>query len=649
MDTRAVASKDPYRMEFDVYTIKHLGLQMYSTLPPVIGELVANGWDANATKVEITIPETPIDEQTSEIVISDDGMGMSDGDVREKYLIIGRDRRENERSDETPPPHSRKIMGRKGIGKFSAFGIAKEIDVESVKDGEVSHFRMNYDELLKKADERKIEFPPLDSTNTVSKGTKVILRHITKFQTRRISIQRIRRGLARRFAVIGARQNFEVAINGIPISPEDRDLKRLLDKDMNDAPYLWEYDKEEIQPQTGWTVSGWIGALNRTTPDIDGIDRGIVLMARGKLVQEPFVFEAVVGQQFALSYLIGELHVEFVDEGEDTIGTTRNSLVWDTEANTALKEWGQKEVNRIAREWSKKRREDNERQLEENAVYGEFRERAEEIGNKRALKLADQLVRQAIDKNPIAEVAELEPIIQTSLDFLEFDAFWEIAEDLTKTEFEDTEKLLNLFREWEIVEAKEMARVTQGRITTIEKLQKLIENNALEVPTLHNFLKEFPWVIDPRWTLVDDEVRYSDLLRDKFPENSDAPESDRRIDFLCVREGTNLVVVEIKRPQSKASVKELDQIEEYVIFMRENIQQTTDPDHQYEAITGYLLCGDLVDTYQVRGKRKNLANSQIYIRRYIDLLDMVKRAHAEFLKRYDQLREAKQKAENNLG
>ena len=77
-------SKGPYRMEFDVGTIKHLGLQMYSTLPPVIGELVANGWDANATKVKITIPETPIDEQTSEIVISDDGIGMSDEDVREK-------------------------------------------------------------------------------------------------------------------------------------------------------------------------------------------------------------------------------------------------------------------------------------------------------------------------------------------------------------------------------------------------------------------------------------------------------------------------------------------------------------------------------------------------------------------------------------
>ena len=644
MNQSAVSCRASYQMEFDVCAVKHLGSQMYSTLPPVIGELVANGWDANATKVEITIPEKPIDER-SEIIISDDGIGMSDEDVRNKYLIVGRDRREKEQSDLTPSPQNRKIMGRKGIGKFSAFGIAKEIDIESVKDSEGSHFRMNYDELLEKADERTIEFPPLPPTGTVSKGTKIILRHITKFKSRRISIKRIRRGLARRFSVIGAQQGFKVVINGEPITPEDRDLKSLLDKDMDGKPYLWEYDDVEIQPQTGWTVSGWIGALNRTTPDIDGIDRGIVLMARGKLVQEPYVFEAVVGQQFALSYLIGELHVEFVDEGEDTIGTTRNSLVWDTEPNTALKEWGQKEVKKIARKWAKKRRDDNEQQLEENALYVKFREQAEETGNNRALKLADRLVRQVIDKNPTADVEEIEPVIQTSLDFLEFDAFWEIAEDLTETEFEDTEKLLNLFREWEIVEAKEMARVTQGRITTIEKLQKLIEDNALEVPTLHNFLKEFPWVIDPRWSLVDDEVRYSDLLRDRFPEDDDVPESDRRIDFLCVREGTNLVVVEIKRPSSKASLKDLDQIEDYVSFMRDHIRQTSDPENKYTEVTGYLLCGGLADTYRVREKNLILSNSQIYIRKYMDLLGMVKRAHDEFLDRYNQLQKAKQKAD----
>ena len=92
-------------------------------------------------------------------------------------------------------------------------------------------------------------------------------------------------------------------------------------------------------------------------------------------------------------------------------------MVWDTEANTALNKWGQNEVNKIAREWAKKRREDNQRELQENELYVNFQKQAEEIGNTRALKLADQLVRQAIDKNPTASVEELSPIIQMSLDF----------------------------------------------------------------------------------------------------------------------------------------------------------------------------------------------------------------------------------------
>ena len=645
MNHAVVSSKKPYRMEFDVGTIKHLGLQMYSTLPPIIGELVANAWDANATRVEITIPEGQINEQSSEIIIKDNGLGMSDQDVRDKYLIIGRDRREKEGTEETPLPYKRKIMGRKGIGKFSAFGIAQEIVIESVKDGDVSHFQMNYDELLKEEKKREIEFPPLEPTETVSKGTKITLRYITKFKTRSIQIKTIRRRLARRFSVIGQR-DFEVIVNNEPISVEERDLKRSLEKDIDDKPYLWEYNNTEIQPETGWQVSGWIGALNRSSPGIDDIDRGIVLMARGKLVQEPFVFEAVVGQQYALSYLVGELHVEFVDEAEDTIGTTRNSLVWDTEPNVALKEWGIKQMHKIAREWGKKRSADNKQRLQEYFPYREFQEQAKEIGNKRALSIADQLIRQAIEKNPLIEDKELQSLTQMCLDFLEFDAFWEIATDLTETDFDDTEKLLHLIREWQIVEAKEMARVSKGRVKAIEKFQKLIENNALEVPTLHNFLKEFPWMIDPRWTLVVDELRYSEVLDSEFRKNNPGLEKDRKMDFICVREGTNLIVVEIKRPNLKVSVNELNQIEEYVSFMRDHIEQTTDPEYQYEDVIGYLLCGDLVKNYRVTGKRRNLANSRIYVRQYADLLDMVKRLHAEFLKRYNKLREAKQRNQN---
>lgn len=632
-------SSEPYRVYFDTYTIKHLGLQMYSTLPPVIGELVANAWDANATEVEITIPEIPLND-CSQIVIRDNGIGMSDEDIREKYLIVGRDRREKEGTDQTPPSLNRKVMGRKGIGKFSSFGIARNLEVESASNGTISRFVMDYDEMLKSAQDRHAEFPPLPPTGTVTEGTKITLRRITKYRTRRIPLQPLRRGLARRFAVIGS-SNFQVIINCSPISLEERDMKRLLGKDKDQNPYLWQFD-EEIELGTGWMVSGWIGALDRTTSEADGVDRGISIMARGKLVQEPFLFNAVVGQQYALSYLVGELHAEFVDEVEDTIGTSRNVLVWDTEANEKLMEWGKRKVNKIAREWAEKRQNDNLHKLERNELYRGFKDRANEIGNERALKLADTLVRQAIGKNPTAGVDELSPIIKTSLDFLEFDTFWEITQDLVGSDVDDISKLLVLFKEWEIVEAKEMSRVTEGRIATIEKLQQLIETDALEVPTLHNFLKEFPWVIDPRWTLVADEIHYSTLLKQKFPD-TELAENDRRIDFLCVRESTNLVVVEIKRPGVRASRRELEQIWNYVSFVRGHVEKATDPEMTYQNVVGYLLCGDFVKTGDVARYKDMLAKDQIYVRLYGELLGMVKRMHREFIERYDSLKQRARK------
>ena len=635
--TSATASKPPYEMKFDVGTIKHLGLQMYSTLPPVIGELVANAWDANATRVEITIPEGPLSE-TATITIADNGIGMSDTDIRTKYIITGRDRRSDDRSDRTPRPLRRRVMGRKGIGKFSSFGIAEEIEIESIKNGEASRLVMNYHTMLDRASSRTIDFPALEATGDIQAGSRFTLRSFIKFKTKSVPIGALRRGLARRFSIIGANSNFEVIINGRPISPEERDLRTLLDKDDDGNPYIWNYNNEPIAEGAEWTVSGWIGALKRTSPQSDNVDRGVALMARGKLVQEPFVFDAVVGQQYALSYIIGELHVEFVDEKEDTIGTNRNALVWDTEANTALKAWGRGQVNKIAREWAERRSNDNQKALEKSEIYREFKKKADELGKRRARKLADQLVRQSIQNNPTALPSELRPIIQMSLDFLEFDAFAELASELVDADVNDAGAILELFREWQVVEAMEMTRVAKGRIATIEKLQNLIDRDALEVPTLHGFLKEFPWVIDPRWTMVDDEVQFTQLLREKFKEPPELPEKNRRIDFLCVREGRNLVIVEIKRPSLRASSKELNQIEEQVNFARHRISKTTDAEMRYSGATGYLLCGDMVDSYQAAGKRDNLATSGIYVRLYSDLLEAARRVHRELIARYEQLK-----------
>ena len=93
-------------------------------------------------------------------------------------------------------------------------------------------------------------------------------------------------------------------------------------------------------------------------------------------------------------------------------------------------------------------------------------------------------------------------------------------------------------------------------------------------------------------------------------------------------------------------MKDLEQIERYVRFARTKIRTSSDPACKYENVVGYLLCGTLVNTDDVQEKMNILSQSQIYVRRYGELLGMVKQVHADFLERYDQLREAKQNAAN---
>ena len=131
-------------MSLSLNVLNHLGINLYSNIPAVLSEIVANSWDADATRVDITISD-------DEIVIKDDGCGMSAEDINNKFLYVGYQKREQ--SVESPK-YNRKYMGRKGIGKLSMFSIAREVDVISKKKMidesgtsyfEVSGFRMNID------------------------------------------------------------------------------------------------------------------------------------------------------------------------------------------------------------------------------------------------------------------------------------------------------------------------------------------------------------------------------------------------------------------------------------------------------------------------------------------------------------------------
>ena len=64
------------------------------------------------------------------VIVEDDGKGMTAGDINESFLNIGYDKR----SENGVTDSGRKIMGRKGIGKLATFSLTNTVRVLSSKD-----------------------------------------------------------------------------------------------------------------------------------------------------------------------------------------------------------------------------------------------------------------------------------------------------------------------------------------------------------------------------------------------------------------------------------------------------------------------------------------------------------------------------------
>jgi HSP90 family molecular chaperone len=96
-------------MTISLNALEHLGINLYSNIPAVLSEIVANAWDADAKLVTVTV-----DKGTETITIEDDGIGMDRDAVIDRFLTVGFKRRD-ELGDKTPG--GRKPMGRKGLGQ----------------------------------------------------------------------------------------------------------------------------------------------------------------------------------------------------------------------------------------------------------------------------------------------------------------------------------------------------------------------------------------------------------------------------------------------------------------------------------------------------------------------------------------------------
>lgn len=341
-------------MTFDPNTIEHLGVRLYTTLPPVISELIANAYDADADWVKITLVDK---DDEKKITVEDNGIGMSFQDIDDKFLHIGRNRRVEDGTDKSTA--GRKVIGKKGLGKLSFFGIAHRIEISTKKDGKENVFVMSWEGIKKEKNEYHPEISKKDEKcDKKEHGTVILLTNIQRESD--FSSEQLARSLSKIF-IIDA--DFEIIIHHNDEKPikVDNDRKFAeLDKDIEWAiPKDSEYESDYARKDE---ITGYLLTTEKPISPSTNM-RGIVLFSRKKLVNLPEYFSESTSSHF-FSYLTGWLEVDFIDDLEDdVIATNRQSLNWDHPEIKELRAYLQGLLGWLQADWRVKRAEGRKKKL----------------------------------------------------------------------------------------------------------------------------------------------------------------------------------------------------------------------------------------------------------------------------------------------
>ena len=624
---RKEGSKRRYPVTVAGQLLKHLGLQMYSGAVPAISELISNSYDAMARNVWVTIPTGRSIKSTDGITVKDDGHGMNYDDCRSLYLNIGRNRRSDssgftKKFNELEP---RRVHGRKGIGKLAGFGIAEIIEIRTVKEKEISHFQLDFNKLTNSsrfADTEGTEADPLseDGDPTDEKqGTTVKLSQLKI--VRSIKEEEFRKSLARRLLVLD--DNFTIHVNEKAVTRQEIPFQFRFPDSTRD----WETATLKNEKKIKW----WAGFCKE--PISEEEQRGFVVYARGKLAQTPWFFDLSGGLygQHGMQYLTGEVQADFIDETDDLIATDRGTIRWEDPLAAPLKEWGRDKVRELLKNWPEKRR----RAKITTPKIARYLAQAKKLPRKEA-----KAFRAAV--NSICSIPQLDKdeegkdiadeLVEFAYNAMTNRSFLDAIRELNAASSESIERFNEVLSEWDIIEAVNTAHLVKGRIEIIYTFEQMIDDKVREKPDMQNYLKRHPWLIDPKWTMLEHERELDTLIRKEFRiPSSGKAEGKQRVDFFCLADSQAAYVVEVKRPGYKVGRGEFDKLRDYVLFLHNQQKQSTENEYNRAVVKGILIAGGVRKGEQEHLKEAT-SRGTFTFRTWSNLLMNAKELHKEFLK-----------------
>lgn len=618
--------------------IDHLGIQMYQSPTAAIAEIVSNAWDADAEEVRIDFNFAGENKSEWTITIQDNGIGMTFDDCQTRYLSVGYNRREKAGPAERTIKN-RPVMGRKGIGKFAGFGIARFIKIRTVskESTELTEFELDL-QIIRQGDSYvstdNLQIDTLNhakSQTLVGQGTQIILRELAI--NKRISDTQFAESLARRFAINATADNFRILLNGnlmsdgadlsnvemsFPkdLSPEDQAKRKVSVSDDG-----W---GEETLP-SGRLVKWKIQFYKELVKNEEMA--GITIFAHKKLAQRPFMFNVTGGlaSQAGPEYMSGQVIADWVDElGEDVISTERQRLNWEHSDLDEFQKWGEQLIRRLMSVWKAIRTAKKMQALEDKVSA--FSDRLKQLGSE------SKIVKGALQK-----LAQLEKLTESQ--FIEMGSAillaWEggrlreLINDLANSQSMDEAGLVELLTEANAITALHTAETVKSKLMAIEGLKQRVKDKELE-NAIRNYIAKNPWLISPQWETFAVEKRVNKICAEASKATIEKSDVDfnGRVD-LVLSSGRHLVLLEFMRPGLPLNGDHLERFNRYLNIIKEQIQANTALG--FENLTGYLVADKLDKQPGMSESLKSMKVNDRYAMNWDTLIAQAEHQWKEFL------------------
>ena len=255
-----------------------------------------------------------------------------------------------------------------------------------------------------------------------------------------------------------------------------------------------------------------------------------------------------------------------------------------------LKEWGRKKIRELLETWSDKRREAKRK----SPKVTEFLSQAEKLPERERqifTKVVDRICAiPQLDKDQEGrDIAD--ELVKFAYNAMTNRSFLDAIRQLNAASPNEMDRFNEVLSDWDVIELVNTAHLVKGRVEIIRKFEQMISERVREKPDMQNYVRDHPWIIDPKWTTLVHERSLDTLLHEHFKvDKSGEEEGQRRVDFFCLGDKHNTAyVIETKRPGESVGSAEFDKLRNHVLFLRNKLQQEADEDNRRATVLGLLI------------------------------------------------------------